>query len=578
MITLTSTNGGMVEFSHGTVINNGTINVEGDGDGSIATGVVFNSDTLGGTGWVNVNSGYLMASGDNPNFAFTNNSNICLNGGKMSVGNLGTNVGVFKFNLTQYAGKAAEQAGGADTAGKEIVTVRVGGTADFTGKTDANLILTGGTKDKYYGLFSAATGYDGIATSYASKYLFGTENGNLWVQYLGADANAIVEAADAASSSNDSIAHFIVDNYDNLPAELRDKLDEITDAGKLGRALTELNGTNSQTAQAQASLNASHQFNAALGQVFGDTFAANLVRGNTNNAQFGGRSSAGGKPTGATGAGAGYVTGFVKAYGGFGSQGSTHAAAGYDFGGVGVLVGSGYKFANELELGALFGYSWNKAESYGNYGENTDNILRLGLYGNYAYDNLFFNTAPTFGIHLINTERNTILGTAKSDRTGFDFSWFNRLGYTFELPADFYLTPSYALSMTYFRDPSHSEYGTGSVSSRFGDYDQWSLVQNLELRVGKLFRVSDCFALLPEIWGGWEHEYINNNNTVAQSFTTVQGNWVAPVKAIAQDRAVLGVGLTTIIKNKYEVYGRYDERLWDGGHASQFTLGLSVKF
>jgi hypothetical protein len=47
---------------------------------------------------------------------------------------------------------------------------------------------------------------------------------------------------------------------------------------------------------------------------------------------------------------------------------------------------------------------------------------------------------------------------------------------------------------------------------------------------------------------------------------------------LAQDRALLGGGLTTIIKDKYEVYGRYDARLWDRGSSHQFTVGLSVKF
>jgi outer membrane autotransporter protein len=205
--------------------------------------------------------------------------------------------------------------------------------------------------------------------------------------------------------------------------------------------------------------------------------------------------------------------------------------------------------------------------------------LRLGLYGNFTWDNLFVTSSPTFGIHLLNGERAiTATEKAKNDRTGFDFSWFNRAGYTFALPAEFFITPSYALGMTYLHDPAHSEYGV-AAPVKYHDYDNWSLLQTLDVRVGRLFRVSDCFALLPEIWGGWEHEYLDPNSattTLGVGATSITDTYRVP--GIAQDRAVLGAGLTTLIRDKYEISARYDERLWDGGHLSQFSLGLSVKF
>ncbi|GHS90994.1 hypothetical protein FACS1894139_04790 [Planctomycetales bacterium] len=342
-------------------------------------------------------------------------------------------------------------------------------------------------------------------------------------------------------------------------------------------------GSEAAAASAELTLNSVQQFNSAIAQQFGDSAIHNVVL----NSLAGGRASAGG----ATGSGDRGLVGFVKAYGGFGSQDNTarngRKITGSDFGGVGVATGVGYKLSQELELGALIGYSWNHTESKtptgGNFslGEITDNTLRLGLYGNFTWDNLFVTSSPTFGIHLLNGER-AVSATqkAKNDRTGFDFSWFNRAGYTFALPAEFFITPSYALGMTYLHDPAHSEYGVPAAAAvKYHDYDNWSLLQTLDLRVGRLFRVNDCFALLPEIWGGWEHEYLDPN-----SVTTTMGagalDYTAQyrVPGIAQDRAVLGVGLTTIIQNKYEVFGRYDERLWDGGHLSQFSVGLSVKF
>jgi outer membrane autotransporter protein len=142
------------------------------------------------------------------------------------------------------------------------------------------------------------------------------------------------------------------------------------------------------------------------------------------------------------------------------------------------------------------------------------------------------------------------------------------------------LTPSYALAMSYYLDGEYSE--TAAVNSRLhvDDYSSWSLLQNLELKLGKLVRLNDCVALLPEIWGGWEHEYLTSNDATMNFVAATNGGekWKAPIVDIAQDRAVFGAGLTTIIADKWEVFGRYDERLWDGGHNSQFAVGGSVKF
>ncbi|MDR0868625.1 MAG: autotransporter outer membrane beta-barrel domain-containing protein, partial [Planctomycetota bacterium] len=273
------------------------------------------------------------------------------------------------------------------------------------------------------------------------------------------------------------------------------------------------------------------------------------------------------------------LTGFAKAYGGFGANTSTHAATGYDFGGVGLLSGVGYKFAPELELGALIGYSYNHADLYRDLGEATDNVIRLGAYGNWQWDNFYFNTAPTFGIHIQNTERNITFmkQTAKADNTGFDFAWYNRFGYTFELPQKFFITPSYALGMAYLHNPSYTETGA-AAALKVNAYDNWSLTQNLEVRVGKLFQISDRFALLPEIWGGWEHEYLSANDVTMRFAAAQNVAWSAPVTRIAADRAVFGAGLTTLISNKYELFGRYNQRLWDGGHSATFTVGIGVKF
>ncbi|MDR0867236.1 MAG: autotransporter outer membrane beta-barrel domain-containing protein [Planctomycetota bacterium] len=333
---------------------------------------------------------------------------------------------------------------------------------------------------------------------------------------------------------------------------------------------------------------ATRQFNNALGQVFADRFIANVV---TDAEVCPG------------------LTSFVKAYGGFGSEGNQSRRAGYDLGNAGVLAGLGYQLGKELELGGLVGYSYNNATSFKKSGtadfngfivditdfqdDLTDNVLRVGFYGNYKWNNLFVNTSPTVGVHFLSDEEHITVGYAANSvdsskisryDTGFDFSWYNRVGYVFELPKGFYLTPSYSLAMTYLHTASAT--GGEDTTDRYnltyrnisGNENNWSLLQTLDARLGKVFNLSDNFAILPEFIAGWEHEYIDPKQTGAYVRGGTWDKYTAPIQGIAQDRAILGVGLSTIIAKKYEVSARYDERLWGDGHNSNFTVGLSVKF
>jgi uncharacterized protein with beta-barrel porin domain len=347
-----------------------------------------------------------------------------------------------------------------------------------------------------------------------------------------------------------------------------------------------LNGANIANSSSQLTLASTHNFNNILGQIFGETFDTQAVLRDF-------RAAAGGEPDDhqpaprpAMGAsdGAGYYTGFARAYGNFGAQHTTADAAGFDFGGAGFLFGAGYKFSRELELGATGGFSWNQAELYQHLGKVTDSTTRLGLYGNYVWDDLYFNSRFTFGIHSLTSERyiNFMHANTRGDRTGMDINWFNRLGYSFHLPYDFFLTPSYALQVNYFHDPAYTESG-GDAALRFDDFDTWSLYQTLELRASKFFAVNEKLALVPEIWGGWEHEYLNPGSGAANwshlGYSGSSGNkFKLPVHGQTEEVALIGLGITSVIKNKYEVFGHYEHRLRSSGYNAQFLVGFNVSF
>ncbi|GHV20002.1 hypothetical protein AGMMS49959_06400 [Planctomycetales bacterium] len=501
-----------------------------------------------------------------------NGGNLYLNSGASSGTNpaQGALQGNYNFNLNEYKSVI----NGGNTA--IVIATATASVAD-----NAKFDIDGGNYGERYHLFNnvAANAASKIKDNDFLTYGAVMDGAQLCVTPDVNDAGTR-RAAENASSANTAIAGAIsaMERNHSTPADVRAALVATAKRrdGSFGRLITELNNTNSASATTQLARSATYQFNAALGQLFGDTFAAGLASDDiyTPSRFFDEtHAAAGGSPVAKK-----QMTGFIKGYGGFGSQGSGKAV-GYEFDGLGLLAGLGYNFSRELQAGALLGYSYNHAELYHGFGWAVDNVLRLGLYGNYNWDKFFFNTAPTLGVHFIDTRRQIgEMGvTAKNERTGVDFSWYNRAGYTFALPQDFYLTPSASLSLSYLHNPAYSESGANGANLRVDAYNNWSLLQTLDLRAGKKFQVGESFAVLPEIWAGWEHEYIDSND-MRVGFAGNNQQWDAPVADIGANRLLLGLGLTTLIRDKYEVFARYDERLWGDGHASQFTVGANAKF
>ena len=407
-------------------------------------------------------------------------------------------------------------------------------------------------------------------------------------------AEALRRAAVSDSSANAGIgaalAQIAMDSANPSLRALVERLDAlmVQNPAAAGRAVTELNGANAAVGNVRVSQNAAAQFNNALGNVFADRLSAAVsgVRASAGGAP--GReesASAGGVPVtyadfGKTAAACDLYTGWFKVYGGFGGVDGTRTAAGYDFGGVGVMTGIERTLGNELSLGALFGWSFNRSQIAKDMGDATDNILRFGVYGNYQWNGFQFSTTPSVAIHMLENERNIhfLHATARSERTGMDVNWFNKVAYAHEFGNGLILTPSYALGATYLHDPAHREHGADAADLRIRDCDNWSLTQNLELKAGRVFQLNGRVAVLPEIWGGWEHEYLSSND-VSMSFAAAAGNsWTAPVEDIAADRAVFGAGVKTLIGERWQIEARYDQKIWDGGYNTNFSLGASLKF
>ncbi len=479
-------------------------------------------------------------------------------------------------------------------------SVTISGTATLSNNSLVKVTGTGGQVDTTYTLLSTNFLTDNGTTieivdnsallDYSYTFTTGA-NGTLTVTTQKA-ANGTT-CANAASAENTGIGKELDRLSADHPAGMDDlfqSLNSLPNSSAVNSAMTQLNSNTATTAVTEIGNSAVEMFDAEFSNQMSSMRMANLsesllpvtVAQNQERGQI--RDAAGGIPTKNYIASLNHNTwgGMLKVYGGFGNNGSTTTATGYDFGSAGILAGIDYTLSNELRLGGLINYSYNRANLYNNLGNATDHVLRIGPYSSYSFDNLFVDFSPTVALHQLKTVRNiNFMNTsATGERNGMDLDLFAQTGYRIDLPKDFMLTPSYSLSFTTLYDPQYTETGaSGGANLKVSEYTSYSLRQKLQLKLGKIFVINNRIALLPEIWGGWEHEYLSEDSEITTSFATVPSqSWTTPVSKIAADRATFGASLTTMISSRWELNSRFNHTLWETCFNTEFALSAKLKF
>ncbi len=416
----------------------------------------------------------------------------------------------------------------------------------------------------------------------------------------GAGANAAENKVTQGGGSAEAgkAAQDLVNNQASMPQQGQDYVSKLTvlPSSEMARAVAQTIGEGATTPSTQSSLLAITAATSSVENQMVNFRSGNIAQGLASSFGGSGATSALDNMADASELEVAYESGFTSGvdtteykkvtvwangFGGFGEQGTVGSDIGYSFWNAGTMVGLDYAFARELRLGALFGYSYNKTDVNWNSGNSVDNALRVGAYASYNWNDFFVDLSPTMGIHLINSRRNIWDGSvAKGDRTGIDFNASGTVGYNFELPFGINFVPEYTLTYTMFYDPKYTETGAGAANVTYNSYTSNSLVQDLGLKFGKLFRVSDNLAFLPEVWGGWEYEFLDTGgerNTVTSAVLGAQ-SYTTEMNAMAQNRGYWGIGMTALLKDNVSIYGRYDQRVWHKGFNIGFLVGVKIDF
>ncbi len=408
--------------------------------------------------------------------------------------------------------------------------------------------------------------------------------------------NAVVGNGGTATAS--TAATYLIENQGSMNTEGFNYVDGMSKLGgaDFARAAEQTIGEEGTTATAQAGVMSVQNSAKSVSNQMTSFRSGNIGAAMTSSFNSGGATSALSNMADADTLADAYEAGFTSAsdcgvykkvqvwangFGGFGEQGSDGNMIGYDFWNIGTMVGLDYAFAKELRVGALLGYSYNKTDGYWGSGDSSDNAIRFGAYASYNWDNFFVDMSPTMGVHMIDSNRNIWNGaTAKGERTGIDFNMNGTIGYTFNLPAAIQITPTYSLSYTMFYDPDYTETGAGAANLAVDSFTSNSLIQDLGVKVGKLFRSSEKLAFLPEVWGGWEVEYLNTGGSRNSTTSSSIGGqaYSTTMNGMSTHRGYWGAGMTALIGDDVSVYGRYDHKIWDKGYNVGFSAGVKVSF
>ncbi len=623
------TNNGTVTIEAGELnCNIGTIgdstNKSGQVDitiGSVTSGTIGNILTNGanvnitaGNGLnlssINAGSGSINLTANNGTFTLSGATtcsalNIAVSKGATFINNTGTgsviDLSGDKGSLTLDFGDASATSTYAKTTG----AFKSSGTAEVTSIYGIN----GFAGRTYVGVFDTQV-VDETDTAYADgielnntkdtyrKYMLTNNGRDIIVKNNNSIRQDIIDLGGSQQAAG--AANNLIDNQGNFDSEGQEFVDQLTalSGHNLLRGSRELIGEEATDAAIQSGLQG---VTAATGAVRNQMAAfrmGSLASGLASSFSSAGSTAATSDMADADELSAAYeaadssfttdntvyhqTTVWANAFGGFGEQGTKGDATGYDFWNAGTMVGLDYAFAEELRVGGLLGYSYNRANLYEDRGDSIDNVLRLGGYASYNWDNFFVDISPSMGIHIIESNRKLITNglTAKGERTGLDFNINGSIGYTFNLPYDIDFTPSYSLGYTLFYDPAYTETGAGAGNLSYKSFNSNSLLQDTGVKFGKLFRVSEKLAFLPEVWGGLEVEYFNTGgNRSSTTSTSIGGSsYSTSVSSLETYRGYWGAGITALVNDNVSVFGRYDHKIWHKGYNAGFSAGIKIAF
>ncbi len=253
-----------------------------------------------------------------------------------------------------------------------------------------------------------------------------------------------------------------------------------------------------------------------------------------------------------------------RLYGVSGEIDASANASGIDYDGGGVVIGADYRFADPLILGVSVGYSRIESDFTGVSDQDDADIYTLTLYATYLVsERVWIDGSLGYSYSQHNLQRNAPLG--QSPEADFDsHSLFATLGtgvnIDLDKPGRWKLQPLASITYSTLWQQSFNEAGGGPFDLSVDGVETSSLRGGVGARLLYEARVSDSLLLLPEVRAGYQHEFLDDNATVASTFANAAPGtgWTADSVNIDRDFLTLGVGVTAHTDRNLSGFLGYD--------------------
>ncbi|GGI54726.1 autotransporter [Oxalicibacterium solurbis] len=260
-----------------------------------------------------------------------------------------------------------------------------------------------------------------------------------------------------------------------------------------------------------------------------------------------------------------------------GNGGDTAIGADYDT--TGLAMGMDMRVTPDWLAGGGIDISRMHANFRANNASATTDSVKLGVYGSYSKDDVYFDVLGSIGRHSNDTQRDIgfagSIFRADADYDGYQAGLYAETGYRILLSPTLTLRPLVSLSYTWQREQAFDESGAGEIGLH-GERTTYESVQSgVGARIDKELSVGDG-KLMIEGRIKWLHEFNDGASSLQAAFAGDVTGQSFTQYGVEQwrDAAQVGVGVTFAKTNNSYWFLNYDALLAGNETGQAITAGL----
>jgi len=278
----------------------------------------------------------------------------------------------------------------------------------------------------------------------------------------------------------------------------------------------------------------------------------------------------------------GKVNAWVQGVGTRGERNTGYGHDDYTYDTAGVIGGLDFRIGERWLLGAMGGWARTDLDWVGRGGSGQADVGQIGAYAAFHHRGWFADGVFGYGLNWFDTRRDIkfegLDRTAVSDHKGSQLILRAGGGRLFDVGRGLGLEPTLDVQWLRVDQDPISETGAGDVSLEIAGRQVDSLRTALGLRMFRRFDLGKRVSLLPEVWGGWSHEFLDKNRTEVARYIGQTESFLVQGTRTARDGGVVDAGLSLFLGDQLSLRAGYIGQFRSSDTVHSLTFGLRMRF